>query len=312
MRAVCLVLAACLMTIPASAQAESNVTAGAHDVRSHDANVFGQRIHYVEAGQGPPVVLLHALGADLTDWRDNIAALAAAHRVIAFDSVGSGQSDKPPIDYRPSTMIDFLAGFMDALGIQRASLVGHSFSGATAAGFALAFPHRVDRLVLVASGYGYSLPAASSVDRLGFVPGTLKYIFPSNLAETRELIRLTIADPAKANDESAVKNAFAQALRAGYLMNRIRVTFVNRTETLDGRLGALRVPTLVIWGRKDGITPFAMGERFRSEIPGARLLAFDASSHFPNQEEAPAFNAAVARFLDDQAIGNANSSPRSP
>ena len=303
------------MTTPAFPQPQSTPagvveapasTAGLHHWQDHYATVFGQRIHYVKAGEGPPVVLLHALGADLNDWQDNIAALAATHQVIAFDSIGSGQSDKPAIDYRPSTMIDFLAGFMDALGIQRASLVGHSFSGATAAGFAVAYPDRVDRLVLVASGYGYALPAAASPDELGFVPGTLKFIFPSNLAETRELIRLTVIDPAKAKDESAVQNAFAGALRAGYLMNRIRVTFVNRTETLDGRLGALNVPTLVIWGRKDGITPFEMGERFRSEIPGARLLAFDASSHFPNQEEAPAFNAAVAGFLGGKAVGIAN------
>lgn len=267
--------------------------------------VFGQRIHYVEKGQGPPVLLLHALGADLTDWSLNLDALAHGHRVIAFDSIGSGFSDKPGIDYRPSTMIDFLGSLMTALHIERASLVGHSFSGATAVGFSLAHPERVDRLVIVAAGYGLALPQVDDPAQLGFVPGTLRFIFPGNLDETRQLIRIAFADQGKADDPKIVEQAFAQATRAGYLMNRIRASFIGRIETLDGKLGGITQPTLILWGRKDGINPFAMGERYQREIPGSRLLAFDGSSHFPNQEEAPVFNDAVLRFLAGEQVGTA-------
>ena len=271
--------------------------------------VFGQRIRYVEKGQGPPVLLLHALGADLSDWSLNLDALARGHRVIAFDSVGSGFSDKPGIDYRPSTMIDFLGGLMTALNVERASLVGHSFSGATAAGFALAHPERVNRLVIVAAGYGLALPEAEDPAQLGFVPGTLRYIFPGNLAETRQLVRIAFADQRKADDPKIVEEAFTQANRAGHLMNRIRASFVSRAETLDGKLSNITRPTLVIWGRKDGVNPFAMGERYQREIPGSRLLAFDGSSHFPNQEEAPAFNDAVLRFLAGEQVGTSVPTP---
>ena len=291
--AVALVLAVAGIALAAPAGAAPSST----PVRKHDVLVYGQRIHYAEAGRGPPVILLHALGADLSDWRLNIAALARRHRVIAFDTIGSGRSDKPAIDYRPSTLVDFLGGFMDALSIRRAALVGHSFNGAVAARFAIDHPERVDRLVLVAAGYGLAIPQVSDPDQLGHVPGTLKYIFPATLSDTRSLIRLAISDPTKADDPAVVAQSFAQAMQAGYLMNRIRATFVARQETLDGSLGRIHTPTLVVWGRKDGINPFPMSARFVEGVANARLAIFERSSHFPNQEEPDAFNAALEDFF---------------
>ena len=103
-------------------------------------DVLGQRIHYVEAGSGPAVVLLHGLGADATTWLPTLPALAPHFHVYALDQLGFGQSDKPMIPYRPRTLVDFLTGFFDQLGIEKATLVGNSLGGWAAAAFTLAHP----------------------------------------------------------------------------------------------------------------------------------------------------------------------------
>ena len=122
--------------------------------------IYGQKIHYIEVGSRPVVVLLHNLGGDLSDWNKTIPPLSQKYRVIAFDQIGAGQSDKPFINYRPATWVDFLNGVYKGLKINSASLVGHSMGGAVAASFALAYPEKVERLVLLDAGYGVCYPAS--------------------------------------------------------------------------------------------------------------------------------------------------------
>src|SRR5207247_2437827 len=123
--------------------------------------VFGAKIHYVEAGSGPVVILLHGLGGDASNWAQTIGPLAEKYRVIAPDQIGFGRSDKPFLSYRVGTLVDFLEGFYKEIKIERASLVGNSLGGWTAAAFTLAHPEKVDRLVLVDSA-GFALPKVGS------------------------------------------------------------------------------------------------------------------------------------------------------
>ena len=120
--------------------------------------IFGTKIQYVEAGSGPVVILLHGLGGSSQNWALNIAPLAQKFRVIVPDQIGFGKSDKPFIHYRIGTYVDYLDQFCKELKIERASLVGNSMGGWVAAAFTVAFPSRVDRLVLVDAA-GYAPPA---------------------------------------------------------------------------------------------------------------------------------------------------------
>src|SRR6185369_1581798 len=115
------------------------------------AKVFGRTLCYYDVGRGAPLVLLHGVGGDADQWAFVLGQLSAAHRVIAIDLPGFGRSDKPAIEYRVEGYVEFLDRFLTAIGIDRASLLGHSFGGWIVASFALAFPQRVDRLVLVDS-----------------------------------------------------------------------------------------------------------------------------------------------------------------
>ena len=135
------------------------------------ATVYGAKIHYLEAGSGPAVILLHGLGGDGSNWAPTIAPLAAKFRVLVPDQIGFGRSDKPLLNYRVGTLVDFLDGFMKQVGVERASLVGNSLGGFAAAAYALAHPEKVDRLVLVDAA-GFSLPK-------DFDPRTLNALNPS-------------------------------------------------------------------------------------------------------------------------------------
>src|SRR5712671_1937110 len=120
-----------------------------------DVQIFGQKIHYLEAGSGPTVILLHGLGGDGSNWAATIPALSKSFHVFAPDQIGFGASDKPLANYRVSMLVDFLDSFCKKLAITKATAVGNSLGGWTAMAFTLAHPDKVERMVLVDSA-GFS------------------------------------------------------------------------------------------------------------------------------------------------------------
>ncbi|HKS41714.1 MAG TPA: alpha/beta hydrolase, partial [Blastocatellia bacterium] len=142
-----------LLAISITASAQTTATKQSA-VADKTATVYGVKIHYQEAGSGPVVILLHGLGGDVSNWAQTIGPLSQKYRVIVPDQIGFGRSDKPMINYRVGTLVDFLDGFYKELKLERASLVGNSLGGWTAAAYTLAHPEKVERLVLVdAAGF---------------------------------------------------------------------------------------------------------------------------------------------------------------
>lgn len=254
------------------------------------ATVYGAKIHYLEAGSGPVVILLHGLGGDTSNWAPTIGALAQKYRVIVPDQIGFGKSDKPLMNYRVGTLVDFLAGFYKELKIDRAALVGNSLGGWTAAAFALAHPEKVDRLVLVDAA-GFKLEA--NID-----PRTFDPLNPSTRDDVRKILSMVFYNKAFTGD-AAVDAMFARRIAAGdgYTIGRFIDSVVRGYDMLDGKLSALKHQTLIIWGREDLLTPIAMGERFKREIPNSQLVVFEKCGHVPQLEKASEFNAAVLKFL---------------
>src|SRR5438128_3637817 len=128
------------------------------ELRLRGGEVDGLNLHYIVAGRGPAVVLVHGLGGFAESWRHTTRALADRTTVYALDLPGFGASAKPPARYRLSYFASALHGFMEALGIREASLVGHSLGAAAAVTYALTHPARVERLALVGGvvpGFGY-------------------------------------------------------------------------------------------------------------------------------------------------------------
>jgi len=256
-----------------------------------EAVVFGQKIKYVEAGSGPVVVLLHGLGGNSTNWAFNTPALAQKFRVIVPDQVGFGQSDKPLINYRVGTYVDFLDKFLSELKVERATLVGNSMGGWVAALYAVRYPAKVERLVLVDSA-GFAPPKEFDLNALAGLN-------PSTRDEMKRLAGLVFFNSMFKSD-AAIDVLLAQRLSAGdgYTIQRLIDSIYHGEDMLDGKLGAIKQPVLIIWGREDGLTPLAReGEKFRRELPSAQFVVFEQCGHAPQVEKAAEFNAAVLKFL---------------
>ncbi len=268
---------------------------------SKRVQVFGQTIHYLEAGSGPAVILLHGLGGSASNWALTLPALASRFHVYVPDQIGFGESDKPQINYRVATLVDFLSGFYKQLGISKATLVGNSLGGWEAMAFALAYPEKVERLVLVDSA-GYAGPPGT---RTNLTREALLPLNPSTLAETKQLLGLIFYNQALVTDQ-AVEQFFAEKLRRNDspTVNAFIDSIVRGEDLLDDRkLNGINVPTLLLWGREDKLTRLEQGKGSQASIPGARIEVFEACGHVPQMECPGAFNAALLKYLGTSATG---------
>jgi len=255
------------------------------------ATVFGAKIHYIEAGSGPVVILLHGLGGSTANWAPTIGPLAQKYRVIVPDQIGFGKSDKPMLNYRVATLVDFLDGFYKQVGVQKASLVGNSLGGFTAAAFALAHPEKVDKLILVdAAGFAVT----GQMD-----PKVISGLNASTRQQVRDILGLVFYNKAPFSSDVAIDTFLASRVTAGdsYTIQRFIDSIIHGEDVLDGKLGGVKHPTLIIWGREDGLTPIAMGQRFNKEIAGSKMVVIEKCGHVPQLEKAAEFNAALLQFL---------------
>src|SRR5438067_1005621 len=231
--------------------------------------VFGQTIHYWDVGAGPVVVLVHGLGSRKEgDWQPVIGPLSKKYRLLVPDQIGFGKSDKPLIDYKIQTYVDFLNEFLHQLKIDKASLVGESLGGWISGLYALEGSTDkhfvpVEKLVLV---------DAAGLKQDKAIPD----LNPSTLAGVRKLMEAVFFDTSWLS-EDRLRKIFADklAMHDGYTVRSILSNPGLSSETLDSRLTEIHVPTLVVWGKQDTLLPLTSGERYAAGIAGARLVSFD-------------------------------------
>ena len=273
--------------VPCAAQEETTATPKIEKF----ITTYGAKIHYVEAGSGAPVILIHGLADNVAIWDPVIPALAARFRVIALDQIGFGRSDKPLLNYRVSTLVDFLNGFLTELKIERASPVGNSLGGWVAAAYALAHPERVERLVL-SDAAGYAALTKTMDSR------ALRALRVASRDDIRYLGPLAFHDKRFYQDVDA---AFKERVTAGdsYTVAQVLDSMIRGDDALDNKLQTLKQPTLVLWGREDKLIPLSFGEQFHREIVDSRLRIIDNCGHMPQLECPNEFSAAVLKFFSD-------------
>jgi pimeloyl-ACP methyl ester carboxylesterase len=256
-------------------------------------SVSGAGITYRQAGSGDPLVLLHGgFGFDSRSWRPQLDGLADGFRVVAWDAPGCGGSDDPPGTFRMADYADRLAGFVDAVGLERPHVLGISFGAALALAFYDRYPARVRSLVLAGgyAGWAGSLPAEEVRRRLeriseeltrppevwlpAYLPGMFAEPAPADLLEQASELASGIRPPAT----RTMLHAMAEA-------------------DLTGVLPRIRVPTLVLHGERDSRSPLAVGRDLHRRIPGSRLVVLPGVGHLSSLEAAEAFNRAVRAFL---------------
>ncbi len=259
------------------------------------------KVRYYQAGTGPPVILLHGLGEAAVIWYANVEALAGAHTVYVPDLPGHGASDKPPWEYSLENSVYFLEAFMDALNLERASLVGNSMGGLVALAFALEHPGRLHRLVLEdAAGLGreiagflrfMSMPIVGEIlisNRPNATQWVLRQVFHNRAQVTERLVSLIHRERSRPGNSGAM----LKMLRVGVSALGVRPEI-----NLTSRLKELKAPAMVFWGRKDRIFPLSHGKRAAALIPGGRLRVFEQCGHWPHLEMSQAYNRALLEFL---------------
>lgn len=241
-------------------------------------------VHYLEAGQGPVLILIHGLGSSCEVWRDDIGRLARAYRVIALDLPGYGKSDKPRADYSVAYQARMVKEFIDAVGADKAALAGNSLGGWIAALVALDNPDKVSHLILVDSA-GIRSDAAPTVN-----------LNPATREEQRALLLAVFADESRVTVKVVDDQwDYRKDIRA--TVQAAMESFKTSQPFLDARLKNIKTPTLVIWGRQDAIIPLATGERLAQGIAGAKLAVIDHAGHLPQVEQPEAFSRAVRGFI---------------
>ncbi len=269
----------------------------------------GSRIHYLTAGTGPPLVLLHGGGECALAWRWVLPELARRFRVIAPDFPGSGASDRPPAGYSAAMLGKFVGGFLDALKIPRAAVAGHSLGGLAAMQFALQDPGRVSALALVASaGLGREIhPVLKSLCSPGFGDWATAWAI-TPLGQFQRIgwralgsfSRLKRAPVGWFVDQLWL-GVYPQVLWDQLFLSRVLIGPDGQKAVLLDRLSEISVPTLIVWGESDRILPVAHGRRAAGRIPRSRLAIIPDCGHMPHVERPEAFLEAVLAFLEGAA-----------
>ena len=260
----------------------------ASGVRSAQVQAGPYRLRYLEAGSGPPLVLVHGLGSHAAqDWGRLMAPLGRRFHVLAPDLPGFGQSERPPdADYSIPMQVEAVRAFMDAKGVRRARLAGISMGGWIAARLAGESPERVERLVLVdAAGMrpdGPTIPAEA--------------LLPRDEEGVRRLVA-TVRRNAPVPPSFVARDILALRLREEWIVRRALESMRSGDDWLNGTLGRADMPVLVVWGKQDVLIPVAYGIALAAEFPRAELAVLDGCGHVPIADCPEAFDEAVVPFL---------------
>jgi pimeloyl-ACP methyl ester carboxylesterase len=267
-------------------------------------SISGIDTYYERYGSGPPLVLIPPGGSHTSTWRFNIGALSPSHEVWVLDLPGSGYTDKPAaFPYTHRSYARFVRDFMNTMGIAKSAIAGQSLGGTVALEFALDYPEQTAGLILIASG-GYSGGAKiGALNPLRFPTiNAILMAFSSYPAVVKGFFSYIYHDPAPfARDAALVAdicdiNTTPNARDAYYWMRRA-LDFDYAIPDVT-RIKSVAVPTLIVWGREDGVVDVRTAARFHQDIAGSQLIVIDDAGHMVHEEKPEAVNQAIMSFLN--------------
>jgi pimeloyl-ACP methyl ester carboxylesterase len=267
--------------------------------------LHGRRVIYRIAGSGPPVVLIHGMLNSSRHWQAVADRLAAEHTVVAPDLIGHGDSAAPRGDYSLGAHAASIRDLLAAIGIERATIVGHSLGGGVAMQFFYQFPQRVERLALVSSGgLGREVSPMLRTAALPGMSALLSVINPRMTGalraggaglRTRGISAGTYLEATaralRPLENADARQAFLQTLRSVIDVRGQRVSATDRLYLLES------MPTLIVWGQRDHTIPLEHGRLAHQTIPGSRFTILPEAAHFPNLEDPGGLAIALREFI---------------
>ncbi len=291
---------------PVALQLAADPREQAHRFAEWELEVHGHRVIYRTTGSGPPVVLIHGMLNSSRHWERVALRLADSHTVIAPDLIGHGESATPRGDYSLGAHATSIRDLLSVLGVERATIVGHSLGGGVAMQFINQFPQRTERLVLISSGglgrevspllRTAALPGVSGLLSVAAHPWLLSALWrvgdrlsergSSNGAAVQAVVRALrpLQDPGS-------REAFLHTLRAVIDPRGQRVSAVDRLYLLE------RMPTLIVWGERDRTIPIAHGLAAHAAAAHSEFATLPRAAHFPHLEDPDGLADVLLDFL---------------
>lgn len=266
--------------------------------------VQDQQIAYLDVGTGPTVILIHGFGGSMWQWEHQQQALSRHFRTVTLDLPGSGLSDKPDIDYLPNQMLDFCIGFMDALQIPQAALIGNSMGAGLAIGMALTHPTRIDKLVLIgglpshirAKLTSRSFRQALETRAPWWVISLGNWLFGGKVTDTvlKEIVHdHNLLTPA------VIERSNRNRRRPGLIkpIMAMRNALPSWETDFAPRLTTITHPTMIIWGEFDRVFSIAVGEELHHRIPGSTFVRIPNAGHMPQWEQPALVNRSLITYI---------------
>ena len=254
-------------------------------MRDGFVRVNGHRIHYFSGGEGPPLVMVHGIASRAADAALLYRDLMRTRRVYALDLAGFGESDQPEnFEYTVPAQAEIVRGFMDAVGVREADVMGVSMGGWIALKVAADHPERVRRLVLVSSA-GLAFPTTL----------TERSFSPETMAELRASFALQTDNASKIPE--FVLRDFLRRKSSSDVVRRSMKSMLTLRDVLDGRLQRVTMPVLLVWGTNDRIVPYSLAARMQQEMPQAQLVTLQGCGHLGVVECRDRALPAITKFL---------------
>ena len=268
--------------------------------------IHGHRRAFVKVGRGPVLLLLHGLGCDHTTWDPVIDVLARRYTVLAPDLLGHGRSDKPRADYSVGGYANGMRDLITCLGIDKVTVVGHSFGGGVAMQFAYQFPERTERLILVASGgLGPDVsPLIRAISAPGFHPAmrllTLPGVRHVGKAGLRGLSRLPTSHTRDLDEVAEIYDSFKDPAARHAIRHVVKAVVDLRGQVIsmaDRAYLTQNMPMAVLWGDRDQVIPVSHASRAAALAPTARVEVIPNAGHFPHKDHPQRFAKLVHEFV---------------
>lgn len=272
------------------------------DLGDRVVEVGGQRVYVEQAGRGEPILMVHGFGSSSYSWREVMPELASRYRVAALDLSGFGWTERPDSldSYTREGQVALIVGVMDALGLDNAHIVGHSYGGALTMALAAEHPERVRSMVLVSSA-AISYPT----DRRKWFAGvpSLSYAYVRGMALRpiffRRLFRRAYYDDSLVTDD--LIDSYLERLR----VEGVARGFKGLTRPLPAspaeqeiRYEDLDIPALVVWGAEDRVAKPELGRAHAGLLPDHRFVTIEEAGHSPMEEQPDEFLRVVIEFLE--------------